>query len=478
MGIGDALQLVSTDREMRKDLSAPVAEIASAIDAGAGAALGLAGSLSDAGSKVLGDLAGKLTGELSGALGAVLGGAITAVPAAIPMVGAAVKVLTAAFQGSGDANAADCSLFFEAFKVKGSGSILAGGSSVPADIFARIYTGRGKDNRGDDLEAPFDVAQVAPGDGKYRSAFGMALMQITEGYPIDAEDLSAKDWKALAGELDEKEFRAGDIVKSLFSASVRRDMLIAPKQWKKAHLKAVKTKGLPYAWAKRFRTLRRGIEASRNKDGSDGGVALWVIYLDLLTTAFRRMYLSQTYIEWIYRRPSSFYWMGSPPAAFGKDMAYLFGQESIMKNKLHWAKVDPDGKGAFKDPAAMVWRTMMPAMRLVAPAMSPFVYAWGHDPCPRMVANMIKPQVENWERAVRPKYAQGKEAIAKLGADDREACPGETCRVYLVNRASGASVVWSVIVPAIEQSTIEAAWREADRRNRRAGVRIWTVEVG
>ncbi len=195
---------------------------------------------------------------------------------------------------------------------------------------------------------------ISPSDRKYRSLLGMALMLVTEGTLIDENDLSEADWgtgkppglnalhppyalglvdrfkpRVDGKHLEESDTKySADLGKLVLSPELGGlpDMRKFPgamkviyrrhvRDYYEAYAKAwhrgtedwgaedaakndpQRTKrGLPRAWRRRFRGLRRGIESLHRKD--DGGTGLWILYMDLLAAAFKRGYLSRDFVRW------------------------------------------------------------------------------------------------------------------------------------------------------------------------------------
>jgi hypothetical protein len=260
------------------------------------------------------------------------------------------------------------------------------------------------------------------GPSRCRSALGMALMQITEGCIYDVRDIEhafveaeahppTAGEKALAmssdgggmyiesglthlGQLqlladtdaERRRIATPAAVRALWGKALDRDNRLAPKQWAHAHPDD-KPRGLPARWVARFRRLRRAIEASGY--GSDGGVALWLAYQDLLVSAFDRGYLSDEYVEFLFARQGAAAnktW-GAHPSWFSADQ--LFGR-------------NPDQQIVESD-------------NITA---APPTWIWFGDPCPHMVTKMVLGLVDRWRRTIHPEYAQGQAKLRALGIQD------------------------------------------------------------
>lgn len=409
---------VVIDPDVQKDLSPPVAQIAQALDNGIGSAIGISGSLSSAGIGKLADVASQLSGDIADTVGDAASDIVSDLASAVPVVGAIVaafiKILTLAL-GGGPSGQEQCQDLFAFYKAPQTGSILAGGPSVPADMFARAIdvskqTASGLSAPGDYLPASVNsplgggsavslfaesitgngMWPLKPGDNLFRSALGMALMQITEGYPIDPTDLTSRDWASPTGQqilnvhrLDIKGGSTNDTGKTYgekfkpvrarqaFEQSVDDNYELMVNAWHQnadipdsdvwaADSPYHKRRGLPKAWRERFRKLRRGIENQWKRRG-DGGVGLWVIYIDLFVRAYERGYLSEPFVTYILQRM--------------RDVS------GVVRGENKWISTLP-------------------------------VFLWGDDPCPAMIADTINGEVLQWRDAVHPYYTEGQRSLA------------------------------------------------------------------
>jgi hypothetical protein len=251
-----------------------------------------------------------------------------------------------------------------------------------------------------------------------RSALGMALMQVTENSIVDVADIEAafrateldltpghlhvpkkgvpmNNIGALASLAESDHERAlvrtSKDVRVLWGKALERDARLAPKQFAYAHPKS-KAKGLPLDWIDRFRRLRRAIEKSGT--GSDGGVALWLVYQDLLVSAFDRRYLTANYIEFLFSRQAR--------AANKYITEELTSPKWFSSDQLF--RHNPDDQVIESDD-------------IIA---APPTWIWFEDPCPHMATKMVTDLVDKWRRTIHPKYAQGQKRMASLGVSEGE----------------------------------------------------------
>jgi hypothetical protein len=413
-----ALALLGNQRTVA-DLSPPARVLVGALDVGVGEALGLGSAVSEASAEAIAGLAAEITTSLGETIADIVGSVAEAIPLVGPFIKAMTSVITFAL-GSGESSAASCSRFFTTFKPTPTGSMLAGGPLVPADIFARThgierwYTDKPEDFASvrEGLApvwsfAPFTFRRrfLPCGPLDCRSALGMALMQITEGCIVDLRDI---DWK-LATEVargladaDELPHLAdGRAVRRLWGRALERDARIASLQWAKLHPQDAK-RGLPKGWRDRFRRVRRGIEACGAGalppgTTSDGGAVLWIAYLDLLARAFEPAtgYLTWEYVEFLFARQRHL-----------ADRRYDFkGAARHAWHKLNEPLLHK-----------LAGREYLADTDLVA---APPTWVWGDDPCPRMITENLRGIVENWQHSVHPAYQQGKAKLDQLDRDAR-----------------------------------------------------------
>ena len=353
---------VLADPSLKSDLSKPALALATALDQGLGQALGMGKGLTEAGidavASIVGDIAEASadTAEIVGGLmqAVPIFGQLVGMVLKIAAFGFSQsktpaqhcqewqKLYAAAPTGS----------------VLGGGG---GQPFVPADYFARIIDATGSHlAREEEREAaretgyPVYAGLITPRDRKYRSLLGMALMLVTEGTIIDERDLSDADWitgkpptfnpahppyalglidrpkprvdgKHVAAAdttygagfgklLTNPEMGGGpdlrkmpDALKTIYRRHVSDYYEALTKTWHNStgdwgagdsakNDKDRKKRGLPRVWRRRFRGLRRGIESLHCK--GDGGTGLWILYMDLLASAYQRGYLSRDFARW------------------------------------------------------------------------------------------------------------------------------------------------------------------------------------
>lgn len=352
---------VLADPTLKDDLSKPALALATALDQGLGQALGLGKGLTDAGldavTNIVGDIAAASADTVE-----IVGGLMQAIPIFGQLVGVVLKIAALGFaQSKTPVQRCQEWLRLYAAVPTGSVLGGGGGQPfVPADYFARIIDATGGNfARTEEREAAIDTGFpmyagiITPSDRRYRSLLGMALMLVTEGTLIDERDLSDADWRTgkrptfhshppYALELiDRPKARiegkhiewadatysddlgkllsnpemggAPDIrkmpeaLKTIYRRQVRDYYEAFAKAWRKGtedygagdsakNDKDRTKRGLPRVWRRRFRGLRRGIESLHHK--GDGGTGLWILYMDLLATAYQRGYLSRDFIYW------------------------------------------------------------------------------------------------------------------------------------------------------------------------------------
>ena len=353
---------VLADPTLKDDLSKPALALATALDQGLGQALGLGKGLTDAGLDAVTSIVGDIASASADTIEIVSGlmQAIPIFGQLLGVV-LKVMSLSLGQSRTPAQRCNDWQRLYAAVptgSVLGGGG---GQPFVPADYFARIVDSTGKHlAREEEREAarnngaPVYAGLIAPSDRKYRSLLGMALMLVTEGTIIDENDLSHADWMTgkppsfnpahppyAIGLIDRPKPRVDgkhiekadvtysadlpkllanpalngmpdirklpDALKTIYRRQVRDYYEALAKIWHNGtedwgastaakNDKNRKKRGLPRPWRTRFRGLRRGIESLHLK--GDGGTGLWIIYMDLLASAYQRGYLSRDFVYW------------------------------------------------------------------------------------------------------------------------------------------------------------------------------------
>jgi hypothetical protein len=436
---------VLTDPSVKNDLSKPALALASALDTGIGNAL-LGKPLSSAGVDLAADLAGEIAGKVAEVSGEVLQDAIQSLPLIGMLVSVTVGLISAirsASIPSDEQIGAWCQQTFNVLAPTPTGSIFAGGATVPADIFARVHSIR--DAKGDSRMAygdDFAISQIWPAGERYRSAYGMLLMQVTEGFPLDPLDFDAAAVKRIVDEyglefLNPKKPDPVADFRAALDAMIDFDQEVASRQWKNRFRRA-QAVGLPRARRRQFRALRRAIEATYKVKGSDGGVALFVVYQDLLNAAFRRRLpgnkraLTGNYVEGLLQRCN--YNLGSRYSTSFGDSMWPSGKtvelypgrhlQHKLDAALLWSANErlPNGTGILA-PSLVAAHAAIPesavgAKAFVPPCFIPWVFAWGlvgdHVSCPRSLADLVVSQADTWQRAIEPYYQAGQAKVAQI----------------------------------------------------------------
>lgn len=203
---------------------------------------------------------------------------------AVPIVSTFIGVITGVFSAlsafeekARQQRAEDCKKWLHDRRVRPSN---VNGTTVPADIFAR------------------QVSLPGHHGWKDRSLLGEALIAVTEGVEIDG-DTGRKD-------LDD----SLDSVPEL--AHQRERLAVVTCRYRKRAANQpfweidcpTSGVGVPEKRRRFFRLVRQAIEASWRPPGggglaSDGGVALWPVYLDMLYREFREGHLTDEYVRWL-----------------------------------------------------------------------------------------------------------------------------------------------------------------------------------
>jgi hypothetical protein len=477
---------VLIDPSVKSDLSKPALALASALDTGIGNAL-LGKPLSSAGVDFAADLAGDIAGKVVEVSGEVLQDAIQSLPLIGTLVSVTVGLISAirsASIPSDEQIGAWCQQTFSVLAPTPTGSIFAGGATVPADIFARVHSIR--DAKGDSRIAygdDFAISQIWPAGERYRSAYGMLLMQVTEGFPMDPLDFDAAAVKRIMDEyglefLDSKNPDPVADFRAALDAMIDFDQEVAPLQWRNRfpHAQAV---GLPRARRRQFRALRRAIEATYKAKGSDGGVALFVVYQDLLNAAFRRRLrgnkraLTGNYVESLLQRCN--YNLGSRYSTSFGDSMWPSGKTvelypgRHLQHKLDaarlWSAIErlpvPTGSKSLAPSMvgvqAAIPKDAVGAKEYVPPSFIPYVFAWGlvgdHVSCPKSLADLVVSQADTWQRAIEPYYQAGQAKVAqieKLGEEqgaspDRSSGRGTGIASAIAKALFPAAGLWSAL---------------------------------
>lgn len=224
----------------------------------------------------------------------------------IPYLGTIIKAIASLISLIASAKAAQeaelqeyCSLFLDRYKLPaGTGSSLAGCVLCPTDLFA---------------------ANIAPeswrgGAPKLRCALAQVLMRITEGSPMDVDDLN---WNQAAVDLAKAARDDSNLTPK--PANVLRAEWITMTDQRFADMATVYPiiaireglsyhpgLGMPKARTAQLRALRKAMEACYGPSlpagaVSDGGVALWPVYLDLFLDCFTKGWLNWDYCAYLLR---------------------------------------------------------------------------------------------------------------------------------------------------------------------------------
>jgi hypothetical protein len=296
----------------------------------------------------------------------------------------AIKIVSA-LAGAADANKAAsrslCEQIQGNYPITGSGSILAGSDVVPADYFARKINDGGI------------WVQGAP---KLPSFFGMTLCLALEGAPVDG---GAVDWNALnknhaapgSGGITSAGWvalRDNPIVAGLYDSNpglkapsdaagfqklIEANIKAQDDAYRNQHPEAKGAQLGPSAARRaQFRLLRQAIDASyRPATGtrSDGGAALWILYLDLLREEWKQGHLTGPWLAWVLARRPAAYEVQIMTGPWGDETTYATGQD---------------------------------------------------QGCASQAANQILNLAQQWDRAVDPRYTQGQEKLAEVQAQAQQ----------------------------------------------------------
>lgn len=223
---------------------------------------------SEVGSQAV-ELAGEVAGDLADAI-PIVG---TIFHAVLSVIGIAEGVARAHEEQA----EAFCQGFLHTFAIpSGTGSLLAGSVLVPADLFARILPC-------DEWHGCYDATGDYAGAGKglQRPWLGQALMRITEGDVWDwGRDINARTRATFGHDPGARSRTNLALLTEAYEGG----------PWRKSHPGG--RAGVAKERRAQFRALRRAIEASYGPSlplgaQSDGGAALWPVYLDLLLGEIR-----------------------------------------------------------------------------------------------------------------------------------------------------------------------------------------------
>jgi hypothetical protein len=412
-------------------LSAPAQALISALDSGLGEALGLGASLSTAGIEAVSSIAGNIAGDIAGDVASTTADIVGDVAEAIPIVGQVLKglisLLTLGLSGGPDL-AALCQTLAQRYPPTQTGSIFGGGATAPADHFSRVH---GVDLFYADDDAAIDYAAPPPihagggatsngvwidfgtvstqnrnflelGPAAYRSAYGMAWMQVIEGSIADVRDYHWKAYLAALHDLipdaDRARLSTPEQAAAAWQAAVDRDRRLAAQQW---HKQTGQRRGLTDAEVQELRALRRGIEASYGPKlprgaRSDGGAALWIAWLDRVASAFRRGALSWDFVTWLLTRQR-------PAAEMRGGVAPADGPWGRQVETLLQLRPDAD----YLDNTDLV--------------AAPPTWIWEDQACAQTFADALRQTLDSWDHAISPYYAQGQRGLADLEAQGRAA---------------------------------------------------------
>jgi hypothetical protein len=359
----DALQSLQSDPSAMAALSPLSRVLLSTLQTGFEAALGPLSSI------------GQTALQLGASLASDAASEAVAAVADIPMVGAFVGFLIkliASVIGGGVANdAAYCQQFMDAMRPAGTGSLLGGSQVVPADIFAAVHS----------IPPGTPWLVVDPGFGRsratamggtglswvygcsrYASSLGSALTTILEGCPADELDVDPRQLAA-----DDPWFRQfwpghgldlGEYPRSLAQwppylhrvlkksdARYLDDMSDDAHRSRQQRLASALERGFSKALQgeashsddfgygvsvrrrSQFRKLRRAIRSGYGPtlpkgSSSDGGVALWGAYLDLLLVETNAGRLPVDYLASVLVSRGGAYQVQWVLPMFGTDATY------------------------------------------------------------------------------------------------------------------------------------------------------------
>jgi hypothetical protein len=405
------LQAVMNDASVKAILSDPGKLAGESLKSGLEAAAGTA----------LSAIKPELTKALAPILSDVFGSALGDISQAIPVAGAMVGMVFKIVDGLAHMDEINkqsqnelCSQLQQQWAPTGSGSFLAEGSVVPADLFApihRIYDTWPPDRRGRydamsrDQRLSHDTANTGDnpltsgpvfGVEWYASTIGQALMLITEGLNVDSGDvdfagLQSQPWVGqwiTSGDYYPKiiaAYRPGQgtgrfpVALPQWEWLVNHNLDYWDGQYRKegAGDRTVKQLGPSPSRRAQFTALRRAIRAAYTPSGasssatapaSDGGAAMWILYLDLLRDEWTKGHLPPEWMAYVLaRRPRAFH-AGPGTEIFGWDATYL--------------------------PSTAV----------------------GMHTCAANTTNQLLGLIQQWDAAANPRYAAGQQKIADIRA--------------------------------------------------------------
>ncbi len=375
--------------------------------------------------KPLGEIDTEMVEGLGAGMGTVVVDTIADVVDKIPMVGpifgAIIKALGALFGSDGGADEAEyCNRFQTAFKPKGTGSMLGGGTMVPADIMAAVHPIPKPTEHDDYWENTSPHANFfVPGVKLYASSLGAALIALTEGMPADERDVTAK--KAVMAKSPVLS-QSGDLVvgkKKIVAAlkKLRPHVIKAyDREYKELHPGA--KVGIRAEWRRLFRALRRAIAASHGPKlakgaKSDGGLSMWPAYLDLLLAERKAGRLPKKYIVYVLQK---------------RGAAYL--PNGGQGTHLHHDPVFEDG---------MFGKQFEP---VVGHRGQDVYYPPGHPDrgCTSILADQIVNLLDQWKRTVKPYYEGGQEKLAELEAEAKKIATDSILQAAAKGKIPGMTV--------------------------------------
>jgi hypothetical protein len=222
-------------------------------------------------------------------------------------------------------------------------------------------------------------------------------MQVVEGSIADARDYDGpvfvRTLKDVLHDEDRPAFRRPAHVAKLWQRAVDRDRRIARAQWHHDH--GAQLVGLSEERVTTLRALRRGIEAMYGPSlpsgsTSDGGAALWIAALDLVTSAFDDGALSWDHVEWLFARQARF-----------AQRTYAFsGADNHTWHRVVEPLLQRRPDADYLDDTDLV--------------AAPPTWIWVDDPCPRETSTALQNMISTWHNTMHPFYASGQKDVQQL----------------------------------------------------------------